>query len=260
MTHEERRVWLIRYLLDEDADLQAYGVPEEEEEQKRMLRALMNIRPPRPLQGEFLQVQDAYLQEENRRAGVTDVDALPVCPLDGRLVLWQGDMTTLRVDAIVNPANSQMLGCFRPLHGCADNIIHSRAGLALRDRCHCLMQAQGHEEPTGQAKITPGYNLPCRYVLHTVGPIVDGALTQEHERLLASCYTSCLALAEENAVKSLAFCCISTGVFMFPNHRAAEIAVSTVRRWLDETGSRMKVIFNVYKDLDLDIYRELLRG
>ncbi|MBQ9308298.1 MAG: macro domain-containing protein [Clostridia bacterium] len=140
------------------------------------------------------------------------------------------------------------------------NIIHSKAELTLRDRCHCLIQAQGHEEPTGHAKITPGYNLPCRYVLHTVGPIVDGALTQEHERLLASCYTSCLALTEENAVKSLAFCCISTGVFMFPNHRAAEIAVSTVRRWLDETGSRMKVIFNVYKDLDLDIYRELLRG
>ena len=131
--------------------------------------------------------------------------------------------------------------------------------MALRQRCFEIMQAQGHEEPTGQAKITPAYNLPAKYILHTVGPIVQGRLTKEHERLLASCYTSCLNLATENGLGSLAFCCISTGVFMFPNRRAAEIAVETVQKWLDETGSEMKVIFNVYKDLDLSIYRELLQ-
>ena len=147
-----------------------------------------------------------------------------------------------------------MLGCFQPLHGCIDNIIGSKAGLGLRLECDRIMRAQGHEEPTGQAKITPAYNLPSKYVLHTVGPIVSGPLTNEHERLLESCYRSCLNLAAEHGVESLAFCCISTGVFMFPNQRAAEIAVETVRNWLDETGSRMKVVFNVFKDIDKDIY------
>lgn len=167
-------------------------------------------------------------------------------------------MTTLSVDAIVNPANSALLGCFRILHSCADNIVHSKAGLSLRYKCNCIMEKQGHEEPAGQAKITPAYNLPCKYVIHTVGPIVQESLTKKHEELLASCYKSCLDIAEENGVKSIALCCISTGVFMFPNQRAAEIAVETVRRWLDETGSDMKIVFNVYKDIDLEIYEKLL--
>ena len=258
MTHEEQRVWLIREMQKNNSQLSGYRIPDDEQEQKDLLRALMNIWMPEPLSDEFLAIQDEYLTEENRRAGITDIMELTPLKQDERLYLWQGDMTTLKVDAIVNPANSALLGCFRILHNCADNLIHSKAGLSLRYRCNEIMRAQGHDEPAGQAKITPGYNLPCKYVLHTVGPIVDGPLTKEHERLLASCYTSCLNLAEENHLKSIAFCCISTGVFMFPNHRAAEIAVNTVNDWLNRTKSDIKVVFNVYKDIDLEIYREIL--
>ena len=258
MTHEEQRVWLIRQLMNEKPELAGYRIPPEEQAQKNLLRALMNVRPPEAISEEILRVQDEYLSEENRRAGVTDIADLSPIPSDSRVYLWQGDMTTLKVDAITNPANSGMLGCFRPLHSCADNIIGSKAGIRLRLRCHEIMCAQGHEEPTGQAKITPGYNLPCRYILHTVGPIVEGRLTGEHERLLASCYRSCLTLADQYDLNSIAFCCISTGVFMFPNQRAAEIAVETVRQYYKETGSRIKTVFNVYKDLDMEIYRRLL--
>ena len=260
MTHSEQRLWLIQQLLNEEPDLRGYRIPETESGQKDFLRALMNIWTPRELSPEFLRVQDAYLAEENRRAGITELSGLRPIPSDSRIYLWQGDMTTLKVDAIVNPANSALLGCFRPLHNCADNIIHSKAGLALRWRCNCIMQAQGHEEPTGRAKITPGYNLPCRYVIHTVGPIVEGELTEEHERLLASCYRSCLELADRNGLESIAFCCISTGVFMFPNQRAAEIAVETVRAYYAETGSPIKTVFNVFKDVDREIYGKLLHA
>lgn len=258
MTHEEQRIWLIRELQKNRSQLSGYRIPDDAQEQKDLLRALMNIWMPEPLSDEFLKIQDEYLTEENRRAGITDIVDLTSLKQDERLYLWQGDMTTLKVDAIVNPANSALLGCFRILHNCADNLIHSKAGLSLRYRCNEIMCAQGHDEPAGQAKITPGYNLPCKYVLHTVGPIVDGPLTKEHERLLASCYTSCLNLAAENHLKSIAFCCISTGVFMFPNQRAAEIAVYTVKDWLNTTQSDIKVVFNVYKDIDLEIYREIL--
>ena len=258
MNQQERRLFLIRQLLQEEPEYRGYGIPEDAQGQRNLLRALMNVRPPRPISPEYLSVQDAYLQEENARSGITDACALPPCALDERISLWQGDITTLKADAIVNAANSALLGCFRPLHGCIDNIIHSKAGLALRDACNCLMEAQGHEEPTGQAKITPGFNLPCTYVIHTVGPIVEGELTPEHERLLASCYQSCLRLAEENGCKSIAFCCISTGVFMFPNERAAEIAVDTVKKYYEETGSKIKTVFNVFKEIDLEIYEALL--
>ncbi len=258
MTHDEQRIWLIRELQKEDGPLRHYPIPEDEQGQKDLLRALMNIWMPKDISDAFLSIQDAYLQEENRRAGITDLADLKPIPGDSRIYLWQGDMTTLKVGAIVNPANSALLGCFRPLHNCADNIIHSKAGLALRFRCSCIMQAQGHEEPTGQAKITPAYNLPCDFVIHTVGPIVQGPLTPKHEALLASCYRSCLDIAEQNGVPSIALCCVSTGVFMFPNQRAAQIAVETVRQWLAETGSSMKIVFNVYKDLDLEIYSRLL--
>lgn len=258
MTHEEQRFWLIRELQKNSSQLSSYRIPEDEQGQKDLLRALMNIWMPEPLSDEFLEIQDEYLAEENRRAGITDIKDLAPLKQDKRLYLWQGDMTTLKVDAIVNPANSALLGCFRILHNCADNLVHSKAGLSLRYRCNEIMRAQGHDEPAGQAKITPGYNLPCQYILHTVGPIVDGPLTKEHERLLASCYTSCLNLAEENHLKSVAFCCISTGVFMFPNQRAAEIAVDTVREWLNRTQSDIKVVFNVYKDTDLEIYQGIL--
>ena len=259
MDHEEQRIWMIRYLLNEDRQYAGYRIPDDEKGQKDLLRALMNVRPPKPLTDDFLRIQDEYLQEENTREGITDITMLKPCTCDSRIYLWQGDMTTLRADGIVNPANSALRGCFVPLHNCADNIIHSKAGIQLRLKCDRIMCAQGHEEPTGRAKITLGYNLPCKYILHTVGPIVEGPLTKEHELLLASCYTSCLNLAAENDLESLAFCCISTGVFMFPNQRAAEIAVETVRNWLDKTGSDMRIIFNVYKDQDLHIYRRLLQ-
>ena len=258
MTHDEQRVWLIQRLLDEKPEYRDMQIPQDQQQQKNLLRALMNVRMPDPISEDILTVQDAYLSEENRRAGITDLAELKPIPSDPRIYLWQGDMTTLRVDAITNPANSGMLGCFLPLHSCADNIIGSKAGIRLRLRCNEIMRAQGHEEPTGQAKITPGYNLPCKYIIHTVGPIVEGELTQEHERLLRSCYHSCLALADAYSLESIAFCCISTGVFRFPNQRAAQIAVETVRRYYQETDSQIKTVFNVYKDLDHAIYHELL--
>ena len=264
MTHDEQRVWLIEQLLSEREEYADYGIPAGERDQKDMLRALMNVRLPEPIDEEVLEVQDEYLMEENARAGITDVDDLTPCLADPRIYLWQGDITTLKADAIVNAANSGMTGCYQPLHNCIDNIIGSKAGIRLRLKCNDYMCRQAavhgrdYQEPTGQAMITPGYDLPCKYIIHTVGPIVQGPLTEKHERLLASCYRSCLDLAEEKRLKSIAFCCISTGVFMFPNERAAEIAVETVRSRLDETGSKIKVVFNVFKDLDLEIYQELL--
>lgn len=258
LTHDEQRIWLIRQLLDEEREYRKYKIPKDIQDQKQLLRALMNVRMPAPISKEFLKIQDEYLTEENRRAGFTETADLTPCRADERICLWQGDITTLQVDAIVNAANSGMTGCYQPLHNCIDNIIHSKSGMQLRLCCADIMRKQGYEEPTGQAKITPAYNLPCKYVIHTVGPIVQGPLTKQHEAQLSSCYKSCLDLAAENGVTFIAFCCISTGVFMFPNRRAAEIAVETVRRWLDVTGSDMKVVFNVFKDIDLDIYDGLL--
>ena len=258
MNQDERCLWLIRALMKDMPEYADTPIPSLRMKQWPLLRALMNARPPLPVSEEFLRVQDAYLRQMTAEKGVVDLDSLSPSRLDSRLYLWQGDITTLRCDAIVNAANSQMLGCFAPGHSCIDNIIHTMAGVQLRLACNELMEAQGRPEPTGRAKITPGFNLPAKYVLHTVGPIVDGPLLPEHERLLASCYRSCLALAEENCCQSIAFCCISTGVFMFPAQRAAEIAVDTVRAHYAETGSRIKTVFNVFKDSDLEIYRGLL--
>lgn len=258
MNQEERRKWLIEKLLEEDSHYKKYKIPDQANEQKDMLRSLMNVRMPKPVSKEFQDVQDVYLSEENAKGGITDVADLTPTEADPRIYLWQGDITSLKVDAIVNAANSQMCGCFRPMHNCVDNIIHSKAGIELRLQCNRMMQTQGHDEPTGKAKITPGYNLPCKYILHTVGPIVEGRLQKKHEELLASCYRSCLELAENHSVKSIAFCCISTGVFMFPNERAAEIAVATVKKYYEDTGSQMKVVFNVFKEKDLAIYSRIL--
>ena len=258
MNQNERRRWLIHALLDEMPQYQHYVFPYTADRQWRLLRSLMNVRPPMPVSEEFLQVQDAFLQEMTAGQGIVDPDTLPPCAGNERLVLWQGDITTLRCDAIVNAANSQMLGCFSPCHGCIDNIIHTMSGVQLRLACHEIMQEQGHEEPTGQAKITPGFNLPAKYVLHTVGPIITGDVTPEADALLASCYRSCLELAEKHGLRSVAFCCISTGVFSFPADQAAGIAVRTVEEYLrKETGIR-RVIFNVFKDSDLEIYQGLL--
>ena len=256
MKQTERRVYLIEYLLAERGE--RIEIPNDAYNQKRLLRSLFNIRMPKETSEDFLQIQDGYLQEENRRKGITDIADLQ--PVQDDIYLWQGDITTLRCDAIVNAANSQMLGCFRPCHGCIDNAIHTFAGVQLRRNCNEIMQKQGHNEPTGQAKITPAYNLPCKYVLHTVGPIVSGRFTEEHCELLKSCYLSCLKLAEKNSCKSIAFCCISTGVFGFPQREAAQIAVDTVKRYKEENHSDIKVIFNVFKDDDYAIYNEILRS
>ena len=258
MNQQERCLWLIKALLKEMPQYRDTPIPALQEDRWRLLRSLMNVRPPMPVKEDFLQIQDAFLKQMTAEKGTAAANELPASHRDERLVLWQGDITTLKCDAIVNAANSQMLGCFSPCHGCIDNIIHTMAGVQLRLACHELMQKQGYEEPTGQAKITPGFNLPAKYVLHTVGPIVDGPLTREHEQLLASCYRSCLKLAAENDCESIAFCCISTGVFCFPADRAAEIAVQTVKDYLPESGSIRRVIFNVFKDSDLKIYRQLL--
>ena len=256
MNQSERRNYLIDSLLEEKKEYKKILLPQSTGEQKALLRSLMNVRMAAPISEVFLQIQDEYLKEETKKKGITDIRVLK--PVEEGIYLWQGDITTLKCDAIVNAANSGMTGCYQPCHNCIDNCIHTYAGIQLRNACNNIMEKQGHEEPTGQAKITPAFNLPCKYVLHTVGPIVQGHLTKEHEELLASCYRSCLELADENGVKSVAFCCISTGVFMFPNERAAEIAVQTVRDYRKEKNSGIEVIFNVWKDEDYEIYRELL--
>lgn len=256
MTQTESRKFLIEALLSEQKRHRAAPVPTDAEEQKTLLRSLMNVREPGEIGEDFLRVQDEYLQMRLRERGVVELDSLK--PVRDGLYLWKGDITRLRCGAIVNAANSGMTGCYRPCHACIDNCIHTYAGVQLRRDCGELMARQGFPEPTGQAKLTKAYNLPCDYVLHTVGPIVEGALTAEHCSLLASCYRSCLSLADEYGIESVALCCISTGVFGFPKQEAAEIAVQTVDAWKRETGSRMKVIFNVFGDADLKIYRALL--
>ena len=256
MNQSERRTYLIKRLLEERSDCAGVQIPSGSEAQRRLLRSLMNIRMPGALDADFLKIQDEYLTKVNFEKGIVKLEDIQEIQ-DGTYV-WRGDITRLAVSAIVNAANSGMTGCYIPCHACIDNCIHTFAGVQLRNRCGEIMREQGHEEATGQAKITPAYNLPCKYVIHTVGPIVQGKLTAEHERLLASCYRNCLEVADENNVDSIAFCCISTGVFMFPNKRAAEIAVDTVKAYRRETGSRIKVVFNVFKEDDEKIYRKLL--
>ena len=258
MNQSEKRLFLIQSLLNERPSCHRQPIPADAERQKILLRGLMNVRRPQPIDAAFLQVQDNYLQQETTAKGVTDLADLS--SLQPGLYLWQGDITTLRCDAIVNAANSGMTGCYIPNHRCIDNAIHTYAGVELRLACEEMMEQQGYPEPTGQAKITPAFNLPCRYVLHTVGPIINGRVTKEDEKLLASCYRSCLELAAENTLESVAFCCISTGEFHFPNELAARIAVATVKEFLKEQTSIKKVIFNVFKDLDKTIYEELLRA
>ena len=258
MNQTEKRLFLIRSLLKEKPEYRDLRIPAEPESQRQLLRGLMNIRAPQRIDAEFLKIQDAYLQGENATKGVTDVaDLVPVQP---GLYLWQGDITTLKCDAIVNAANSGMTGCYIPNHRCIDNAIHTYAGVELRLACAELMAKQGRPEPTGRAKITPAFNLPCRYVLHTVGPIISGRVTKADKVLLASCYRSCLELAAENKLESVAFCCISTGEFHFPNDLAAEIAIETVKEFLKRQTSVKEVIFNVFKDLDKAIYEKLLRA
>lgn len=257
MNQSEKRLFLIKRLLKERPGYSNMQIPVGTDEQKSMLRSLMNIRMPDNIDEEFLSVQNEYLLQVNAEKGVVILSDMEEIQTD--VYIWKGDITRLKIGAIVNAANSGMTGCYQPCHNCIDNCIHTYAGIQLRLTCAKIMEEQGNQEPTGQAKITPAYNLPCDYVIHTVGPIVQGKLTEKHEELLSSCYKSCLEIADANKVDSIAFCCISTGVFMFPNERAAEIAVKTVKEYKEKTGSSIKVIFNVFKDLDEEIYRELLR-
>lgn len=256
MTQAERRVYLIKKLLAEYPEYENVEIPKSEREQKAILRSLFNIRLPHKISKQFLSVQDDYLQEENKLKGITELESLK--SVEDNIYLWQGDITTLKCDAIVNAANNGMTGCYQPCHACIDNCIHTFAGVQLRLECAEIMRRQGFNEPTGTAKITSGYNLPCKYVIHTVGPIVSGTVTQRDCDLLRRCYTACLELARKKKVRSIAFCCISTGVFHFPNDAAAKIAVSTVKEYLAKYKNGMKVIFNVFKDEDYKIYKSLL--
>lgn len=256
MTQNERLLWLIKYLLDENPRYRRVQIPDDKAEQFDLYRSLVNVRIPEPISDEYLSIEDEYLSEEIDKKGIIHLSDLT--PIDNDIYLWQGDITTIDADVIVNAANNALLGCFCPCHACIDNCIHTFSGVRLRLKCNDIMRAQGHKEPTGKAKITPAYNLPSQYVIHTVGPIIGGTLTKEDKDLLASCYTECLKIADENNLKSIAFCCISTGEFHFPNDRAAEIAVETVKEYKQKTNSKIKVIFNVFKDKDYEIYRDLL--
>lgn len=256
MTQTERRLFLIQELLKEQSQYSKMEIPSGEQEQKYLLRSLLNIRMPLPISDDFIAIQDEYLREEIRQKGITNLDSLQA--IEPGIYLWQGDITTLHCDAIVNAANSKMLGCFCPCHGCIDNAIHTYAGIELRSECAEIMEKQGYAEPVGKAKITKAYNLPAEFVIHTVGPIISGKVTKKDEEQLSSCYCSCLKLAEQNNIKNIAFCCISTGEFHFPNDTAAEIAIKTVKDYMKQTNSKIEVVFNVFKDMDYEIYRELL--
>lgn len=245
---------LIKYLLNENPEYKKVRIPTSENEQFRLYRSLVNVRPADEISAEYLAAEDEYLRQKTAEKGITDIADLS--PVEDDIYLWRGDITTLKCGAIVNAANSGMTGCYQPCHNCIDNCIHTFAGIRLRLNCSEIMKKQGYPEPAGQAKITRAYNLPCEYVIHTVGPIVQGKLTSEHCRLLESCYRSCLEIAVQDGIDSIGFCCISTGVFGFPKQEAAEIAVRTVRDFMK--SHRIKVIFNVFGSEDYDIYRKIL--
>ena len=253
------RLTLIKFLnaslLNMMPQLKIVNVPDDVTAQRKLLRALMNVCPPMNFDEKFLRLQDKLLSAEVQERGIVKISDIPnVAP---HIKIWRGDITRLEVDAIVNAANEKLLGCFIPLHGCIDNAIHSAAGLQLRATCNKIMSEQGHDEPTGHAKITPAFNLPSKFILHTVGPIIpeNREPTVDDENLLAACYESCLTLAAEHNLKSIAFCCISTGEFHFPNRRAAEIAVATVKNFL--VTRELEIVFNVFKELDEKIYRAM---
>lgn len=250
----EKLSYLISCLLSERNDIGRIEIPDNDNDRFRLYRSLVNIRPAVKADDEFLKAEDEYLTELTVNKGITNIEDLS--SVEGNIYLWKGDITTLKCGAIVNAANSGMTGCWQPCHSCIDNCIHTFAGVRLRYKCGEIMRKQGYEEPTGRAKITPAYNLPCDYVIHTVGPIVQGRLTEEHCKLLESSYQSCLEIAVRNGIRSIAFCCISTGVFGFPQKEAAKIAVHTVREF--QKSYDISVIFNVFKEDDYEIYKGLL--
>lgn len=255
MTQSERQIFLIKELISEKNEYKNIQIPSDDAQQKILLRSLMNIREAKNADKNFLEIQDEYLQNELMQKGITDINKL--LPVKKNIYLWKGDITTLKCDAIVNAANSAMTGCYEPCHSCIDNCIHTFSGIQLRAECDSLMKKQGFLEPTGNAKITGAYNLPCKFVIHTVGPIIKNSVTKKDCELLQNCYRSCLNLAKKNNLQSIAFCCISTGVFCFPNEKAAQIAVTTVKEFLAKEKSQMKVVFNVFKNEDYEIYKKL---
>ena len=265
MTQNERLNYLVEAFKADSGEYRNLAVPDNKEEKRRVLRSLMNIRMPGELDTETLSVQDEYLQARAEEKGVVTLQDIPPVNSDPRLSLWQGDITRLAVDAIVNAANAGMLGCFVPMHTCIDNCIHTFAGVQLRSECDRKMRelkkkhGPGYGQPTAVPMLTDAYNLPAKKVVHIVGPIVQFRLTEALEQDLAGCYTNTLDLCAENALNTVAFCCISTGVFRFPAGRAAEIAVETVKGWLDSHPGRMeRVIFNVFSDQDRGYYEKLL--
>ena len=260
---EERLDYLVEEFKADSGEYKDLRTPDNGDEKRRILRSLMNIRMPKEMSPEVLKVQDEYLTERANEKGVVNLSDIPVIR-DG-LSIWQGDITRLSVDAIVNAANSQMLGCFVPMHTCIDNCIHTFAGVQLRSECNRQMNelriryGRDYEQPTAVPMLTDAYNLPAKKVVHVVGPIVQSRLTPELEKDLADCYRNTLDMCAGNGLKSVAFCCISTGVFRFPNKRAAEIAVSTVTEWLHSNPGKVeRVIFNVFKDEDKTIYEKLI--
>ena len=250
MNKTEQLDFLIRFLSPQ------MEIPQTIEDKWRLFRSLVNVREPAPIADDFITIQNNLLQSIIEENGITDVDSLE--PLRENIYLWRGDITTIKIGAIVNAANSGMLGCFMPCHACIDNAIHTFAGVQLRLECAESMRKQGHAEPTGKAKITPAFNLPCDYILHTVGPIIRGSVSNKDKQFLSDCYRSCLSLAEEHSIESIAFCCISTGEFHFPNEEAANIAVNTVSAFLKTSKQIKKIVFNVFKEQDENIYRRLL--
>ncbi len=234
----------------------ALDLPATVDEKWRLFRSLVNVREPAPVDDDFLTVQDGLLQSLIAEKGITTIDDLQ--PIRDNLYIWRGDITTLRIGAIVNAANSGMLGCFVPCHACIDNAIHTFAGVQLRLECAGIMRKQGKPEPTGAAKITKGYNLPSNFILHTVGPIIRGDVNDKDRKQLADSYRSCLELAGQNGIGSIAFCCISTGEFHFPNEEAARVAIDTVSGFMKNDNHFMKIVFNVFKEQDEHIYRRLL--
>ena len=265
-TQEERLNYLIEKFKEESSEYKNMAIPTNIEDKKVLLRSLMNIRPPKETSAEILKVQDEYLTERNKEKGIVYLKDIKTVPSSNKISVWQGDITNLSCDAIVNAANSRMLGCFVPMHICIDNCIHTFAGVQLRYECNNIMNefrkkyGKDYEQPTSVPILTYGYNLPAKKVIHVAGPIVIGKLTKSLEQDLANCYKNVLDMCSENNLKSVAFCCISTGVFCFPNERAAEIAVDTVKNWLKENENKIdRIIFNVFKNEDKFYYEKLLK-
>ncbi len=272
-TQQERLDYLLNQLKEDLTEYSSLELPNSYDERKKTLQAFMNIRMPRKIAKEILSVQDEFLKEELKEKGIVTLKQIPtikqqygsIHPFANRISIWQGDITRLRVGAIVNAANPQMLGCFIPCHKCIDNVIHSAAGMQLREECYGIMEkkrmqyGKSYEEPVGRAIVTKAYNLPAKYIIHTVGPMVHHKLNSELCEDLQKCYESVLKCAMEHNIRSIAFCCISTGEFRFPREMAANIAVETVSSFLENNKEHFdRIIFNVFKDWDMELYKNRL--